>query len=69
MFKYKLLNWDFPGNPVVKTLSSSAGGRGSIPGRRAKILQVSWPKNQNINKHCNKFDKDFKNGPHQKNKI
>ena len=45
MFKYKLLNWDFPGDPAVKTWPSNAGGGGSIPGQGAKILQASWPKN------------------------
>ena len=33
---------------MVKTLRSSAGGVGSIPGRGAKIPHASWPKNQNI---------------------
>ena len=32
---------------MVKTSPSNAGGMGSIPGRRAKIPHVSWPKNQN----------------------
>ena len=27
---------DFPGGPVVKTVSSSAGGMGSIPGRELR---------------------------------
>ena len=31
--KYKSLQMDFPGGPVVKTLPSNAGGVGSIPGR------------------------------------
>ena len=41
---------------------------GSIPGQGAKIPHASWPKNQNIKQkqYCNKFNKDFKNGPHQK---
>ena len=39
---------DFPGSPVVKTLPSNAGGVGSIPGWRAKILCALGPKNQNI---------------------
>ena len=62
-------SWDFPGSPVVKTLPSNAGAVGSIPGRGAKIPQAPWPKNQNIKQkqYCNKFNKDFKNGPHQKN--
>ena len=38
---------DFPGGPVVKTLSSDAGGTGPIPGWGAKIPHASWPKNQN----------------------
>ena len=55
----------FPVGPVVKTLPSSAGITGSILGPGAH-----FPRNQNIKqKHdCNKFNKDFKNGPHQKNK-
>ena len=36
--------WDFPGGPVVKTLPSSAGGAGSIPGGGARIPHASWPK-------------------------
>ena len=53
---------------MVKTLHSNAGGMSSIPGRGAKILHDSRPKNQNIKEKqcCNKFNKDFKNGPHQK---
>ena len=47
----------------------NAGGVGSIPGRGAKIPCASGPKNQNIKQkqYCNKFNKDFKNGPYQKN--
>ena len=37
-------NWDFPGGPVVKTLPSSAGGVGLIPGRGTKIAHALWPK-------------------------
>ena len=42
---------------------------GSFPGWRAKIPHGSWPKNQIIKQkhYCNKFNKDFKHGPHQKN--
>ena len=42
-----------------------------IPGRGAKIPHASWPKIQkNIKQkqYCNKFNKDFKNGPHQNKK-
>ena len=61
---------DFPGGPVVKTSPSNAGGAGSIPGQGTKIPHASWLKNQNIKQkqYCNKFNKDFKNGPHQKKK-
>ena len=56
---------DFPGGPVVKTLSSDAGGTGPIPGWGAKIPHASWPKKQNRKQkqYCNKL-KTFKNGPH-----
>ena len=57
---------------MVKTLPSNAGGVGLIPGQGAKIPHASGPKNQNIKQkqYCNKFNKDLKNGPHQKkNKI
>ena len=56
---------DFPRGPVVKTLPSNIGGLGSMPGWGAKIPHASWPKNQNIKQkqYCNKFNKDFKNGP------
>ena len=49
---------------VVKTSSSKAGGAGSIPGQRAKILHASWPKKQNTEQkqYCNKFNKNFKMG-------
>ena len=59
---------DFLGSPVVKTLPSNAGGVGSIPGWGAKVPHASGPKNQNIKQKqdCNKFNKDFKNGPLQK---
>ena len=62
-------DWDLPGCPVVKTSPSNAGGAGSIPGRGAKIPHALWPKNQkNIKQkqYCNKFNKGFKNGLHQK---
>ena len=60
---------DFPGGLVVKTSPSSTGHVGSVPGRGAKIPQASWTKNQNIaqKQYCNKFNKEFTNGLHQKN--
>ena len=62
----RLKQGNFPGGPVVKTLTSDAGGTGPIPGWGAKIPYASWPKNQNRkqNQYCNKLNKDFKNGPH-----
>ena len=59
--------WGFPGGIVVKTLSFNAVGAGSIPGLGAKIPHTKWPKkSQNIKQkqYCNKFNKDFINGPH-----
>ena len=60
---------DFPAGPVGKTSPSNAGGAGSIPGWGAKIPHASRPKYQNVKQkqYCNKFNRDFKNGPHQKN--
>ena len=57
---------NFPGGPVVETLPSNAEGAGLIPGLGAKIPHALWLENQDIRKlkQCNKFNKDFKNGPH-----
>ena len=62
---------DFPSSPVVKTLPSNAGGAGSIPGGGGKIPHASWPKKQNMKQkqYCNKFNKDFKNGPYKKKSL
>ena len=38
-------SWDFPGSPVVKTLSANAWGAGSVPGQVIKIPHASGPKN------------------------
>ena len=61
----------FHGGAVVKNPPANAGGAGSIPGQGAKIPHAPRPKNQNIKQrqYCNKFNKDFKNDPHQKKKI
>ena len=55
---------------MVKTSPFNAGGTGLIPGRGAKIPHTLQPRNQNMKqkRYCNKFNKDFKNGPHQKTK-
>ena len=44
---------DFPGDLVVKTSPSNAGGMGSISGQGAKIPHASGPKNPNIKKNKN----------------
>ena len=46
------------------------GGAGSILGWGAKISPASWSKKQDIKQkqYCNKFNKDFKNGPLKKKK-
>ena len=54
---------------MVKTSPSSAGGEGSIPGQGAKIPHASRPKNVKQKQYCNKFNKAFKNGPHQKKNL
>ena len=41
---------DFPGSTVVKTLSSNAGGVGSVSGWGAKIPHTARSKNENIKK-------------------
>ena len=62
--------WGLPGSPVVKTSSSNAGGVGLSPGWGANIPYAFQPKKKKP-KHkteatlfFNKFNKDFKNGPH-----
>ena len=59
---------DFPGGLVVKTLLSSTGSEGSITGQGAKIPHAVQPESQNLKQkqYCNRFNKDFKNIPHQK---
>ena len=51
---------DFPGGPVVKTLSSYALGAGLIPVWEAKVPHASWPKKQKHKQYCNKCNKDLK---------
>ena len=55
----------------LRLRASTTGAMGSIPSWGAKIPHGSRPKNQNIKqkKYCNKFNKDFKNCPHQKKKM
>ena len=60
---------DFPGGPVDKNSPSNAEGADSTPSGEAKIPHASRSKKQNIKQkqYCNKSNKDFKYGPHQKN--
>ena len=56
---------------MVETSPSTAEGAGSIPDQGIKIPHASGPKNQNVKQkqYCNKFNKDFKSGPHKKKII
>ena len=63
------LFWDLPDGQVVKTSLFKAEGAYLILSQGVKILHTSGPKNQNVRpeKYYIKCNKDFKNGPHQKN--
>ena len=67
-FGLKNVNWDFPGGPVVKTSPSDVGSVDSIPVAEARVHMLWGQKNWNMNQkqYCNRFNKEFKNGPHQK---
>ena len=56
---------------MVKTSPSYAGGVGLIPGWGDKIPHASWPKSQKKkqDQYCNRFNKDFKNGPQQNKQL
>ena len=69
LYLSKVIKLGFPWwSKVVKTLPSSTGGSGLIPDQVTKIPHASRPKAQNIKQkqYCNRFNKGFKNGPHQK---
>ena len=63
----KITGGDFPGSLVVD-IAFQCRGTDLIPGQGVKIPHSLWPKPQNIKQkqHCNKFSKDFKNGPQGK---
>ena len=65
----KSWSWDFPGSPAVKTLSSDAEDEGSVPVEELRVPHASWSVKQNTKQkqQHNKFNRDFKNGPYQKN--
>ena len=52
---------------MVKTSPSDRGGVGSIPGLGADSPHDTGARNPNVKQkqYCNKFNKIFKNGPHQ----
>ena len=53
---------------MVRTSSSNARVAGSIPGQKAKIPHAHQkPGHKQWKQHINTFNKDFENGPHQKN--
>ena len=58
-------NRDFPGDPGVMTWPSNASS-GLTSDWRATIPHTSRPKKQNVKQkqYCNKFNKNFKYGPH-----
>ena len=62
---------DFPGSPVATHSSSNAVHASSMPGQGAKMSHDLRPENQNrkYKQYCNKFNKGFKNSPHQKKII
>ena len=58
---------DFPGSPVVRNLTSSAGAAVLIR-CQGSMIHMPCGQNQNLNpkQYCNTFSEDFYNGPHQK---
>ena len=64
--------WELSGGPVVKTLSSDARSTASIPVQGGRIPHALGPKQNTKHRkpeeYENKFNKDFKNSPHQKKK-
>ena len=55
---------------MSKTSPSNVGGAGLNPDQRAKIPHALGqreknPKQKKQKKYCNKFNEDFKHGPHQ----
>ena len=54
---------------VIKTSPFNPGDAALIPGEGVKIPRASRPENQIIKQkqYSNKFNKDFRNDPHQKN--
>ena len=58
---------DLPGGPMLKTSPSTAGSVASIRGQGAEIptcLKAKTPEHKHLKQYCNRFNKDFKSGPH-----
>ena len=64
---FKISVRDFPGCPVVKNSPSNSGGAGLTLGLGVPQGQKQKKKQKNIKQKecCNKFNKNFKNDPHQ----
>ena len=61
-----------PGGPVVKTSPSNVGDvLQSLVGEQRLYIPPGQKKNQNVKQkqYCNKFSKDFKNGPYPPKKT
>ena len=68
----KILDWDFPGGLVVKSLPSNIGASSLIPCQGAGIPHASWPKTkQNIKQKqcCHTCNKDCLKSDPQGKKI
>ena len=54
---------------MVKASPSNAGSADSFPSQETTIPHGSWPekpKHKKQKQYCNKFNKEFKNGPREK---
>ena len=60
--------WGLPWQSVVKTSASSVGGvvRSLVSELRSHMHYSQKKQNVKQKQYCNKFNKDFKNGTHQK---
>ena len=56
--------WGLLYRPLVKASPYNAGGVGLIPCQGVRILHCLVAKKTKHKQYCNKFNKDFKNGPH-----
>ena len=63
----KKISRDFPGGAVVKNPPANAGDMGSSPGPGRSHMPCGQKPKHKTEQYCNKFNKDFKNGLHQRN--